>query len=369
MVIELIKDTSLKSKIEFRISGVSEFFMSLNVLGDPSHHIECLEWSNKMSGRLTKEQLSDIAYFYELCREWLGVFDLIGNDYYRRRISEVIGTIKEAGDDEFKKVLHKCDQKCWELRVCDYSDDEILESYKDDPTFDEIKRIIKNPGQTRERMVDLLEAYHPIFDEEFGLIKERLIAYIQQKYLELKNMDVINFLESLDPEAKRIHSDESRTKLIIEKPFRLFLKTEKLQNLVILPSLFVAPHLFISADEADEEGDIKQFMIIFGAPYAYKSTVVVEKPTMNLVDSLKAFSDEVRLEILGLLKIGDMTTKEIAGRLGMTEPSVSRHLKLLRFAKLVSQRPEGNFVYYSLNEERMNELFGQATNYILKRNL
>lgn len=48
-----------------------------------------------------------------------------------------------------------------------------------------------------------------------------------------------------------------------------------------------------------------------------------------------------------------MTASEIASRFPMTAPSVSRHLSILKAARLVRERKDGNRVWYSLVEERL----------------
>ncbi|WP_346138383.1 metalloregulator ArsR/SmtB family transcription factor [Streptomyces coeruleofuscus] len=49
-------------------------------------------------------------------------------------------------------------------------------------------------------------------------------------------------------------------------------------------------------------------------------------------------------------------TAELAARLGMTSPQVSRHLRHLREAGLVLTHREGTAVYYGLNTEAMGRL-------------
>lgn len=52
---------------------------------------------------------------------------------------------------------------------------------------------------------------------------------------------------------------------------------------------------------------------------------------------------------------------EIAGRLGISGPTLSFHLKALDHADLVLVRREGRFLYYSANFERMNDLVAYLT--------
>ncbi|RKO67828.1 autorepressor SdpR family transcription factor [Desulfofundulus salinus] len=63
----------------------------------------------------------------------------------------------------------------------------------------------------------------------------------------------------------------------------------------------------------------------------------------------KALADETRREILRLLREGDRTAGEIAGRFDLTKPTISHHLGVLKQANLVQDYRKGQHVYYSLN--------------------
>ncbi len=63
----------------------------------------------------------------------------------------------------------------------------------------------------------------------------------------------------------------------------------------------------------------------------------------------KAFGHANRLEILDLLANGEKTVEQIAGQTAITVANASHHLQLLKNAKLVKARREGNFIFYTIN--------------------
>jgi ArsR family transcriptional regulator len=65
---------------------------------------------------------------------------------------------------------------------------------------------------------------------------------------------------------------------------------------------------------------------------------------------LKAFADPTRLRILNLLHEGELCVCHLVEILDQAQPSISRHLALLRGAGLVCVRKEGNWRYYALPE-------------------
>ncbi|MDH3891926.1 MAG: metalloregulator ArsR/SmtB family transcription factor [candidate division Zixibacteria bacterium] len=64
----------------------------------------------------------------------------------------------------------------------------------------------------------------------------------------------------------------------------------------------------------------------------------------------KAFGDPTRLRILALLVGGERTVNDIVKQVGLSQPTVSRHLSILREADIVVDRRDGQQVFYSLNK-------------------
>ncbi|MCO6049979.1 metalloregulator ArsR/SmtB family transcription factor [Mesorhizobium sp. RP14(2022)] len=70
----------------------------------------------------------------------------------------------------------------------------------------------------------------------------------------------------------------------------------------------------------------------------------------RFVDSLKAAAEPSRLRILALLGQGDLTVSDITEILGQSQPRVSRHLRLLSEASLISRYQEGSWAYFRLTD-------------------
>jgi DNA-binding transcriptional ArsR family regulator len=68
-------------------------------------------------------------------------------------------------------------------------------------------------------------------------------------------------------------------------------------------------------------------------------------------DPFEALSDAHRRQILRLLSEGDLAVGELADALPISRPAVSRHLRLLKEAGLVTERAEGTRRIYQLQQE------------------
>lgn len=67
----------------------------------------------------------------------------------------------------------------------------------------------------------------------------------------------------------------------------------------------------------------------------------------------KAFGDKSRLRILSLLSAKELTVNDIVKKMHVSQPTVSRHLAILREAGFVIDRREGQRIYYSLNKKEV----------------
>jgi ArsR family transcriptional regulator len=68
----------------------------------------------------------------------------------------------------------------------------------------------------------------------------------------------------------------------------------------------------------------------------------------SLPELLKVLADQNRLRIIALLARRSMCVCELAHILGVTQPSVSRHLKRMRSSGLISDEQDGLWTNYSL---------------------
>jgi ArsR family transcriptional regulator, arsenate/arsenite/antimonite-responsive transcriptional repressor len=79
----------------------------------------------------------------------------------------------------------------------------------------------------------------------------------------------------------------------------------------------------------------------------------------NPVEFAKAIADDTRQQIMracccNWASVGDLTTQ-----IGVTQPTVSHHLAILREAGLVNIRHVGKQTFYSLNQNRVVACCGQ----------
>jgi ArsR family transcriptional regulator len=74
----------------------------------------------------------------------------------------------------------------------------------------------------------------------------------------------------------------------------------------------------------------------------------------NFLKVMKALSEKNRLKMVKMLQHRELCVCEIQKGLGLAQPTISKHLKILEDAGLVISRKDGLWVNYSLNNKPDN---------------
>jgi len=69
----------------------------------------------------------------------------------------------------------------------------------------------------------------------------------------------------------------------------------------------------------------------------------------EVMDVLKALADENRMRLLYALRGGELCVCQLIALLGLAPSTVSKHLTILRAARLLESRKEGRWMYYRLS--------------------
>ncbi|MBV9233647.1 MAG: winged helix-turn-helix transcriptional regulator [Candidatus Eremiobacteraeota bacterium] len=112
-------------------------------------------------------------------------------------------------------------------------------------------------------------------------------------------------------------------------------------TVLLTPSYFIWPHAAFVLMRGET--------VDFRVAYPIASPARVERRVGHWDASAKRFTalaDPTRLRMLELLSYRDLSTREFAGVLGISEAGASRHLSILREAALVSAKRDSYFVLY-----------------------
>lgn len=82
--------------------------------------------------------------------------------------------------------------------------------------------------------------------------------------------------------------------------------------------------------------------------YSYELMGII----MKQINFFKCLADETRLNIIVLVaKHQELCVCDLTEKLELSQPKISRHLALLRSVGLLTDRRQGQWVYYSINQK------------------
>ncbi len=84
----------------------------------------------------------------------------------------------------------------------------------------------------------------------------------------------------------------------------------------------------------------------------------------HAAELFQALSDPTRVRIVGLLAHTELCVGDLCLVLGMSQPAVSHHLRLLRTLRIVETRKDGKHVFYTLVDEHIHQLYHQGVDHV-----
>lgn len=110
-----------------------------------------------------------------------------------------------------------------------------------------------------------------------------------------------------------------------------------------------------------------------------KSTIVNQDVVNQVVEALpdeeilydvaelfKVFGDSTRIKIICALFESEMCVYDLAAALSMTQSAISHQLRILKTASLVKFRREGKLIYYSLDDEHVQQIFDAGYKHVIE---
>ena len=99
----------------------------------------------------------------------------------------------------------------------------------------------------------------------------------------------------------------------------------------------------VLADPADRVAEGRRLM---RGPVAYAHAAEV----------YRVLGDPTRVKIIDQLLHQELCTSDLAEVIGLSEPAVSQHLRLLRMQRVVTSHRHGQRVFYALDDDHVRDL-------------
>ena len=201
-------------------------------------------------------------------------------------------------------------QALQEAYLCDYEHEEDARPIPAEKVAKPLE-LWANASEYGGHLLDALRAYQEVFfAEEERRIRPALQQALTQAQELAQRLELADLLEELSQGVR-------------------FDKLPEVAELVLVPSYWSTPLVLFGQMTADRDA------WLFGARPSDASLVPGEMVPEALLRVLKALADPTRLRILHYLAQDTLTPAELSRRLRLRAPTVTHHLKALRFAGLV----------------------------------
>ncbi|GAA3146837.1 DNA-binding transcriptional ArsR family regulator [Kribbella aluminosa] len=215
-----------------------------------------------------------------------------------------------------------------------------------------VESLLTDPADPVRRFVDLLDAcwqewFRAVWDESRDALAAR---GRQDRDLAVRD-GVGAMLRSLDASVDVRDADSVVVQKVQSKRIDIGSR-----SLLLVPSNYIAPHLFI--------GEIPGEPITIIYPTRGRAADV---PTAQQIrERLDALASPDRLQVCRAVASEPRTAGEIAALWGLHPTQVTRHLRALTRAGLVTAERQGRFVAYRLNNDALTTLGADLLTLILR---
>jgi DNA-binding transcriptional ArsR family regulator len=354
MAIRFHLSADASERVSFAYSPLLEAVLSLHVLVEPKHHPLQHEWGRAMRA-LNPPLRREIAALSFL---------------YRATLADVFLPSPAEEYPEFGRELERLgglDERtlAYELTrpLYDHGGTEPRDPHLDDPAVREAvvanaaahgpgsarvaRTLLDDPIAVARRLGELLEAYwDAAFATEWQRLEPTLAAAVAQAGRQIADDGVYALLLGLAPQL-RVDARAEEFGIDVRHDHRVEIGDDR--TLVLAPSYFVWPHVRVNCDAPWPLTLVYPAGFVLGAARR-------ELPSGDLLHSLRALADGTRLRALKLIAERPRSTQELARLIGITEAGLSKHLRLMAQAGLLTTRREGYYVLYSLVPERVEAL-------------
>jgi DNA-binding transcriptional ArsR family regulator len=97
--------------------------------------------------------------------------------------------------------------------------------------------------------------------------------------------------------------------------------------------------------------------------YLYRNIMITMARAATTTDAFNAVAEPRRRQILDVLTGGELAVNDVVHRLGLSQPQVSKHLRVLREVGAVDVREDGRQRFYRLNGEALKPIHDWIARY------
>lgn len=330
--------------VRFAASPLAELTAMLHVLAAADHHPQHAAWAAGVRATLPpelSERLQEAEFLWRSSRA-----DFLVPARPRATLAEELDDVDRLDDEAY--VASALVTTCGSSRVHFPGRSPLHDRAAREQALDRAQargavqeafaeRLLADPAAVRSRVRRTLEdCARAFFDAAWPALAAQLSTDLRHK-ADLRERQGLAAALTAVSTAVRLEADGTR--IVLDK-LQDDATCARGAGVTFLPSVFGHPHL-VTVHAAGWQPVVQYPVADPGTPH----TVPLE--TMRL--RLEALAHPVRLRLVRTLARAPHTTSELAHAWDLTAPEVSRHLKVLRNAGLLTAERRGRYVHYRLD--------------------
>ncbi len=341
-----------RSMIVFRESTIYEMLLSLRALQNPNNRH--LDWARQVRARLPEEVLDDLEFLYDRFEKGILLMELAIDYPDHHDVEGFLQYVEQMSIARFLFYALGRLAPAQEMARLEPALESLLSivthSYPEgSPRLEKrlstvgYLELVADPETYRARMVRLWRRYWEIhFKEEIEKYRHIWQESIKEKSLALSHQDAVEFVKRLANKPKL--PDQIPEGYVTEE-------------IVLVPAYFGIHGLSFYG-----YGSIT---VIYDCQITEQRRVELDRIEQDIIASAKALDDKKRLELLKwILRDPHIYGRKLAEVCRISQPSVSRHLRILKEAGLVEERPVDNRITYEVQRENIEKLCQRVITYL-----
>ncbi|MFF8958158.1 DUF5937 family protein [Streptomyces sp. NPDC014894] len=341
-----------RERIVFGPSPLAELGAALHVLSEPGHHPGLHGWATATAAGLKPDLLSRMSEAEFLWRSTRSDILLPGRATPSATLAEELDAVDRLDDETYVEAALEINASGCALRggrsplVDAAARDAALEraSARGPRQFGFAQRLLEDPAAVRDWIRRLLEdCDDAFFAEVWQRVRPRLVADAREKSELLRRRGLADALSAVSPTVT-LREDERGRRIHVDKLSQG--RTSAAQpgvdpGVTFVPSTFGRPHVLVQ--HAPGWRPVVEY------PVPSSETRPGPGASELAEKRLMALAHPARIRLCWALARAPHTTSELAKVFGMTAPEVSRHLRVLRQAEMLTTRRHGRYVQHQLD--------------------
>jgi DNA-binding transcriptional ArsR family regulator len=220
---------------------------------------------------------------------------------------------------------------------------------EDSPSVRMVKALIASPSRFRDRLAQLVEQF---WSRSFRKTWESLAPALERSRAEKERLFCSCTLEEFARVALLRAELNDKEIAAIRGGFRI--AHDEIHAVFVLASAFNDARYWSAYRKRDGKSEV--YFPCFDPAISLDEAQSPVEADLDPALIFRALGDETRFAIAKLIARAPMTSAELAEKLGLTRPTVSHHVYLLREAGLLEESPQRGSIRLSLRRDRIAAL-------------